>query len=685
MFTKSRIQLAIALALGLPLTAQAEIEVSGFVKNETAIFTQSGQTIGQANTRLDTNTANDSGDVMKFQNSARLFMNGDVGEESSFHVDLNFIVDTEAQPEAYETHRNYSAHDYLREAYIDTTVGDWDLRLGKQQVVWGTADGIKLLDNVNPTDWREFVQDDAEDARIPVWMANFERNVGDSGNIQVIASISEESKIPGLNGSGDQGQPFVMKGVDTITGKVNGFYNLAPAMGDVARYFAQAAGGTAGLAGITSGTVGEFVGETAAGGANADLGGFGGLCAQTDAGGARGSAACLSDIANGYTTAAAGAVRGSMTSGAGTFATGNNNNVTNLIQDSNAEFNAAAADTVFELMDFATFQTFSSFSNMTTEWRTAHGSSVEGDIGFRYSNTTESGVNWTVNYLNHLDPNPNVSISWETQDGTPLTVAYSNNAATGSTGDTGATTSVTLQKNGVAIDPLTTTSDTAKLVFTEDRERINTIGASFDMAIDTASSPIVLRGEFAYDKGVMTPVIDRAAIAIGDLKGGLTNEETDYFKYALGADFTVAKNMMISGQFIQIRNLDYIDDTNHMPTDSSGTKATANLAASQKVRYTGDAASMHLSNSLQKAEKNKEFVSLFFSKPFGESQLGRWNNIFMWEEGGGYWNRFDVEYSFSDQLVGSTQINHYWGDENTMFGQFEKSSNLQVGLKYIFE
>ena len=30
-------------------------------------------------------------------------------------------------------------------------------------------------------------------------------------------------------------------------------------------------------------------------------------------------------------------------------------------------------------------------------------------------------------------------------------------------------------------------------------------------------------------------------------------------------------------------------------------------------------------------------------------------------------------------------VNMYWGDENTQFGQFENSSNIQVGLKYIIE
>jgi len=36
--------------------------------------------------------------------------------------------------------------------------GDWSIRAGKQQVVWGTADGMKLLDTINPTDYSEMAQ-----------------------------------------------------------------------------------------------------------------------------------------------------------------------------------------------------------------------------------------------------------------------------------------------------------------------------------------------------------------------------------------------------------------------------------------------------------------------------------------------------------------------------------------------
>ena len=91
-----------------------------------------------------------------------------------------------------------------------------------------------------------------------------------------------------------------------------------------------------------------------------------------------------------------------------------------------------------------------------------------------------------------------------------------------------------------------------------------------------------------------------------------------------------------------------------------------------------------MSNGLQKAEENKEFYSFFMSKPFGNEQQHRWNNIFMYEENGGKWNRLDVEYSFNDEIIGTAEYNKYWGDANTQFGQMEKSSNFQLGLKYIF-
>ncbi|MFZ5654790.1 MAG: DUF1302 family protein [Pseudomonadota bacterium] len=66
----------------------------------------------------------------------------------------------------------------LRELYLEATAGDLYLRLGKQQVVWGAADGLKVLDVVNPQSFREFILAEFEDSRIPLWTLDAETRIG---------------------------------------------------------------------------------------------------------------------------------------------------------------------------------------------------------------------------------------------------------------------------------------------------------------------------------------------------------------------------------------------------------------------------------------------------------------------------------------------------------------------------
>ena len=68
----------------------------------------------------------------------------------------------------------------LREFYYEATVGETYLTLGKQQIVWGQADGLKLLDVVNPQDFREFILDDFSRSRIPLWTVNAEIPINDA-------------------------------------------------------------------------------------------------------------------------------------------------------------------------------------------------------------------------------------------------------------------------------------------------------------------------------------------------------------------------------------------------------------------------------------------------------------------------------------------------------------------------
>ncbi len=45
----------------------------------------------------------------------------------------------------------------LREAVLAVLAGDLDVRLGRQQIVWGEAIGTFVTDVVNPKDFREFI------------------------------------------------------------------------------------------------------------------------------------------------------------------------------------------------------------------------------------------------------------------------------------------------------------------------------------------------------------------------------------------------------------------------------------------------------------------------------------------------------------------------------------------------
>lgn len=693
----------------LPLAAgAAEWEISGVLKNETAAFIESGQVTGQAKDMLDSE-GHDAGEPMKFENSVNLFINGDFDNGTKLHSQLQAYYDSEA-PEEFRGQVPYTQSEVLRELYLDFDVGSTLWRVGKQQVVWGTADGIKLLDIINPTDFREFSQNTMEDSRIPLWMVNTETPVGATGNLQFIVSQAEENKIPGLDPEGAAGHPFLMKGVDTMTGKVNGFYNIAPALGNVAASFNAAASG------------GMFTGNLTPGG----LTGFGGLTVDGFASMPNVTAfQCPPTGCNGTQTPASfgpGYVVLNNIAQSGLFAgdPNGNNSATNLLSvtgpsPADVTWSPSNAKSAFEYMSNATFATFNTFSRfdgtkptgftgIKTRWLQDYPDDAEANAGFRFRNSMDNGLNWTLNYFYHYSANPDVNLSWvDPNSGEELQVqrAPTVNPAPGmfvpdasqnltrdqarSNFSLGSPTSI-LVRNGAgayygAYDPSALGTNTPAagapdLLFTESLHRVHSLGTSFDYSLDAGSVPVVLRGEFLYDQDDVQPVIDKYLLGIGDLTGALTTRQADYFKYVLGVDITVLTNLMLSTQFIQFRNLDYVDRPDTCTTQG-GNAVDCGI-------YTGDMATLHLSNGLQKGEENKEFVSLFLSKPFGEAQRGRWNNLLLLEDTGGRWDRLDLEYSFTDALQGLFEVNYYFGDEDSMFGQFKKSSNVQIGAKYFF-
>ncbi len=794
-------------------TAFAETEVTGKFTYERAQYNKSGSTIGNfgnstvnntavydsstdpaaaagalagVNTPTDayygmvTNAATPvhNSESFKSEAKAQIFVDGDVNSDATYHVELQGFSDNEATSN-YDSNKSYTQRDALREAYVDTTVDDWSIRAGKQQVVWGTADGMKLLDTINPTDYSEMAQNQMEDSRITTWMINAEKDLEDGSNVQIVVSQPRENIFAGLNrgissavrangadsvattdsvidstlnNGTDTGHAFMMKGPDTITGVSNGFLNIVPDLGSVATRFAMAftADGSAtistasgtdvtaitagasttgtgssfnafkvtqtnltnpGMEGFIVGTTSSPAGSTFASMTmaqmNVKLGGQALTAAWSTANGnnfrdADGSAANGSGIAEAFERAIYSVAQGKHGAtpdftqiNAITGAEMLDSGFAPLYNTNLSTFSDGSADSAFEYMGNTTFRTFDTFANAKSQYVYNMPDNADMDVAARFKGSKD-GMNYSINTSYNYDKNPIINLSWRGDAGQKLSLHTVKSSYDGSGVATsgysaaaagGTTTSLQLVDAATATIPITATvgsnhdvdfasgtgvygsgaSGAATLQFSQEVKRVKQIGGSFDTAIETAAlGPVVIRGEALYTKDGYSPVMNKDKLAIGDLVGALQMVKADRFKFVLGADVTALTNMMISAQFIQDSNLDFVDNGNH---------------------YTTDYATMHLSNGFNKAVKDKNFYSLFFSKPFGASDEHRWNNITMLEEGlngNGKWNRLDAEFSIDDDTQATVEYNKYWGDANTQFGQLEKTSNIQVGVKYSF-
>ena len=61
----------------------------------------------------------------------------------------------------------------------------WDLRLGRQIIIWGNSDGVRITDNISPSDLSEYITRDFDEIRMAVDALKF-RFFGDNGTGELI-------------------------------------------------------------------------------------------------------------------------------------------------------------------------------------------------------------------------------------------------------------------------------------------------------------------------------------------------------------------------------------------------------------------------------------------------------------------------------------------------------------------
>ena len=85
----------------------------------------------------------------------------------------------------------------LREIYLDLYFDNLDIRVGKQQIVWGKADGVFITDIVSPLNLTEFLLPDFDEIRIGVYAAKVDYYIGNSTIEFIWKPIFAGNEFPG--------------------------------------------------------------------------------------------------------------------------------------------------------------------------------------------------------------------------------------------------------------------------------------------------------------------------------------------------------------------------------------------------------------------------------------------------------------------------------------------------------
>ncbi len=117
--------------------------------------------------------------VLRFDNQAKLTILSRLRSISLDALSPENVTDNAYSQFSKPLFIGNSSEFELREFYLEIPSDNYYFTLGKQQVVWGKADGLKVLDIVNPQSFREFILEDFDDSRIPQWMANIETSFGE--------------------------------------------------------------------------------------------------------------------------------------------------------------------------------------------------------------------------------------------------------------------------------------------------------------------------------------------------------------------------------------------------------------------------------------------------------------------------------------------------------------------------
>lgn len=165
---RTRGLILILLLLASQYTMAQNPDISGYVRNYTGVLF-------------------DNGDFSILQNTLNMNFTKS-GDKVAF----------KANPLVYQ-YNSDSLNLRLRELYLDLYFNNFDLRIGKQQIVWGKADGVFITDVVSPLNLSEFLLPDFDEIRIGVNAVKFDYFLGNNTFEIIWLPNFTSTEIPGTS------------------------------------------------------------------------------------------------------------------------------------------------------------------------------------------------------------------------------------------------------------------------------------------------------------------------------------------------------------------------------------------------------------------------------------------------------------------------------------------------------
>ncbi|UCC94404.1 MAG: DUF1302 family protein [Candidatus Omnitrophota bacterium] len=154
-----------------------DVEYSGYIKNEVWF-------------RTNTDTSHQF--LTSFKNTFDIGIEYKINDDWTFFFHPRYFYDFAydiRDDDVFDRNQEIMGHTYqdewLRDCYFDYISDNLDLRLGKQQVVWGQMD-VPILDRVMPIDLTNWFLPDLADMRIPLWMVKLEYSPWVNSTIQAL-------------------------------------------------------------------------------------------------------------------------------------------------------------------------------------------------------------------------------------------------------------------------------------------------------------------------------------------------------------------------------------------------------------------------------------------------------------------------------------------------------------------